>query len=161
MSYNSKRIIVNMVAAVILFIGYIVYALGSSAPSSEDIRAWAVAILVFIGISVATSLIIQVLFHVCLAIGISVKEGEEDTDKIDRTISAAMVEDEMYKLISLKAIRVAYICAGISFLATLAALACGAPMVLALHLAFGGVAAGAFIEGIVSIYFHERGIHNG
>jgi low affinity Fe/Cu permease len=161
MSYNSKRTIVSMVAGGVLSAAYIVYALGSHAPAPEDLKAWAAAMLIFIGIGVAAVIVIQILFHIAFAIGIAVKERERDDEKIERIISSSMTEDERERLIGLKSDRIGYACAGIGFVAALAALAFGMSTLTALHILFGASAAGSLTEGGISIYLYEKGVRNG
>jgi len=160
-SYSSKRTIVSMVAGLALVIAYAIYALGSHAPASGDLQAWAVAMLVFIGVSVVVMIVIQILFHIAFAIGIAITEQEHDDRKIGRIIASSTVEDEREKLISLKSSHIAYICAGIGIVATLVALAIELPTAGALHILFGACAAGSFVEGCVGVYLHERGVSNG
>jgi hypothetical protein len=133
-----------MAAGLLFSAAYTVYALGKNAPgpeTPESLRAWALGMLVFIGIGVAAAIVIQILFHIVFSIGI--------------------VEDEMDKLINLKAGHTGYICAGIGFVAALAALAFGASGVFALHILFGSFAGGSLAEGGVSIYLYEMGVRNG
>jgi ABC-type multidrug transport system permease subunit len=161
MSYNSIRTIVSTVAGVILIAAYIIYALGTNSPAPENLRSWATAILVFIGIGVAALIVIQVLFHIALAIGIAVKERERDDKTVERIISSSMVEDERDKIISLRSSHVGYICVGTGFIAALVALASGMAYVVALHVLSGAFAVGSIIEGIVSVYYYEKGVRNG
>ena len=161
MSYNSKRTIVSMVAGLLLIIAYIIYALSERAPAADDLKSWAITMLVFIGISVATVVIVQILFHIATAIGIAVKEKERDREIIDRRFSAITTEDERDKLISLKSSHISFIVVGIGFVAALACLAFGASAVLALHVIFGSCAVGSTAEGIASVYFNEKGVSNG
>ena len=161
MSFNSKKAIASMSAGVFMIIAYITYALGGSAPASEDLKSWAVAMLVFIGISIVVVIVIQILFHIATAIGIAVKKHERDRKKIDRRFSAITVEDERDKLISLKSSHISSIVAGIGFVSALVCLAFGASAVLALHVIFGSCAVGSIAEGVASVYFYEKGVRNG
>ncbi|MDR1598687.1 MAG: hypothetical protein LBS11_02260 [Oscillospiraceae bacterium] len=161
MSYNSKKTIASLVAGAALVIAYTVYALGKRSPAPNNLESWAAAMLVFIGISVAAVVVIQILFHIAFAIGIAVKEQDREDKKVERIISSAMVEDEREKLISLKSARVGYICAGIGLIAALAALALGGSAVAAFHILFGAYAVGSIAEGIVGVYFYEKGVRNG
>ena len=160
MTYNSKSILVSMGAGVLMAAAYIVYALGGSAPAPDDLKAWAIAMLIFTGACIVAGIIIQILFHIGLAIGIAIKEGEDDRN-IERIIASSAVEDEMKKLINLKSSRVGYVCSGIGFLAALAVLALGMRAITALHIIFASIAVGSLIEGCFSVYLHERGVHNG
>jgi hypothetical protein len=161
MSCSSKRTIVSIIAGLILIAAYAIYALGATAPAPENLKGWAIAMLVFIGISVAIAIVIQILFHITLAIGIAVKERQCEDKEVERIISSTVVEDERDKLISLKSSHIGYICAGIGFVAALVALAFGMTSVAALHILFGTFAAGSIIEGIVSVYYYEKGVRNG
>lgn len=116
--------------------------------------------LVFIGISVVIHIIIQIIFHVALAIRDAMKEEHGDK-AVGRIISSSMVEDEREKLISLKSSHAGYIFVGIGFIATLAALINGMTNIVVLHILFGAFAGGSIIEGILNIYFNEKGVRNG
>ena len=152
-----------MVSGFLLVIAYIIYALGESAPASDDLKSWALSMLIFIGIGIGLTILFQILFHIALSIGISVEEGENDDKKVEKTMKFTMFEDERDKLIGLKSARVGYACAGAGFILALAVLALGKPALAALHIAFASFAAGSLVEGIlgVYVYFHERGVKNG
>ena len=158
MSYSSKRNIVSILAGILIMIAYIIYALGGHSPAPEDLKSWAIAMLIFIGIGVVAVIVIQVMFHVVFAIGIAVKEQECDDEKINRIIKSSMTEDEREKIVNLKSSHIGYVCAGIGFIAALAALAFSAASVVALHILFGTFAVGSIIEGIVSVYYFEKGV---
>jgi fatty acid desaturase len=161
MSYNSKRTITSLIAGLILTAAYAVYALGGSSPAPGDLKLWAIAMLVFIGIAVVAMIVVHILFHIAVAIGIAVKERQHDDKTVERIIAAEMSEDERDKIINLKAYRIGYICAGVGFVAALVALAFGLSAVFALHILFGASAVGSFAEGIASVYFYEKGVRNG
>lgn len=161
MSYTSKRNAVNIIVGILLMTAYSIYALGESAPVPDNLKSWAVVMLVFIGISIAVMIIIQVLFHIWLAIGIAVREKEHTGKQVERIMKASMTEDERYKLISLKASIVGYGFAGGGFIIALVALAFGLSAVCVLHIMFGTFFTGSIIEWCVSIYHNERGVRNG
>jgi hypothetical protein len=123
---------------------------GANSPAPENLKSWATVALVFIGIGAAALIVIQVLFHVALAIGIAVKEREHDDKTVERIISSSMVEDERDKIISLKSSHVGYTCVGIGFVAALVALASGMANVVALHILSGAFAIGSITEGILT-----------
>jgi len=161
MSFNSKKTVASMAAGVLMMLAYIIYALGQGSPATSDLKSWAVTILVFIGISMAVIIVVQILFHIATAIGIAVKEQERDKTELDRRISSLTMEDERDKLISLKSSHISAIVAGAGFVAALVCLACGASAVVALHVIFGSCAAGSIAEGIASVFFYEKGVNNG
>ena len=161
MSYSSKRTIASIAAGAVAIAAYIIYALSERSPAPEDLKAWAITMLVFIGIGVALVIVIQILFHIATAIGIAAKEPGCDDKEIERNISSLMVEDERDKLINLKSSHAGYILAGIGFIAALAGLAAGISSVFALHILFGSFAAGSLVEGLISVHFYEKGVHSG
>ena len=161
MSYNSKKNIASMIAGVLLIAAYIIYASGGAAPAPDDLKAWALVMLAFIGIGIALTIVIMILFHIAFAIGIAAKEckqGREPDDNIERVIKSSMLEDERDKLIELKTDRVEYVFAGLGFMGMLIALARGASTVTALHIMLGAVCFGMLVGGGVGIYYHERGV---
>ena len=161
MSYTSKKNLASTIGGIVLIAAYIMYALGGNAPASNDLKAWAVVMLMFIGIGVVMAVVIQVVFHVVFAVGIAAREQEREGTKIDRIIASSMVEDEREKLIGMKSLRVGYTVAGISFIASLAALALGMSSSVSLNIVFVGAALGSISEGVISIYYSEKGIRNG
>jgi xanthosine utilization system XapX-like protein len=166
MSYTSKRNIVSVAAGIALIAAYAIYAAGTNAPAAEDIKAWAVAILVFIGIGVGIQIVVQIVFHIALAIGIAVKEeykanGNKGGETAERVIRSEMVEDEWNKIIGLKASRVGSFFVDSGVIAALITLAIGAETIIALHILFGLNALASVAEGITSIIHHERGVRIG
>ena len=161
MTYSSKKTVFSIVSGFLLVIAYIIYALGESAPAPNDLKSWALRMLIFIGIGIGLTILFQILFHIALSIGISVKEGESDDKKVEKALKFTMFEDERDKLIGLKAARAGYVCAGAGFILALAVLALGKPALTAMHIIFASFAAGSLAEGILGVYFHERGVKNG
>ena len=158
MSYNSKKTIAAISTGILLAVAYVIYALSEHSPATEDLKSWAIAMLVFIGIGVAAVIVVQIIFHIALSIGIAVKEQGQDDKTVERIIASTVVEDERDKLISLKSSHIGYIFAGLGFVAALVALAFGTQFMTALHIMFGTFSGGGIAEGIVSVYFYERGI---
>ena len=162
MTFKSKRTITNMAAGVALAGGYTLYALGRKAPAEGDVSAWAVAMLIFIGISVVATIIIQILFHIAYSVGVAVKERAQGDKEVERIIASESAEDEMDKIVGLKSSRVGYICAGIGVIATFVWFAFfGTSAVVALHILGGAMCLSSFVEGCASLFFYERGIGNG
>jgi len=161
MSYNSKKSIASMVTGILVVTAYIIYALSEHSPASDNLKSWAVVMLVFIGIGIAAVVIIQILSHIALTVGIAVKEREQDDKTVERIVASVLVEDERDKLINLKSSHIGYIFAGIGFVACLLGLAFGISSVFALHILFGAFAFGSVIEGFAGIYFNEKGVRNG
>jgi uncharacterized membrane protein len=161
MTYNSKRTIVSIISGVILMIAYLAYAFGNNAPEADDLKGWAIAILVLVGIGVVSQIVIQIIFHILYSIAIAVKERDIGDEQIERILSSTVTEDEMDKLINLKSAHIGYICVGVGFIVALVALAFSQPVVYALHILLGSFLLGSFAEGCVTVYLYERGIRNG
>lgn len=168
MSYHEKRSIVSIFAGIIILSIYCVYCFDkyrSGAISLENLSSWAGIILVFVAIGVASSIVIQIIFHILLSISMTVKEqvvsGKVDDKQIERALKSEMIEDEMDKLIDLKSMRVGYAVAGIGFMAALLSQVLGAPAAILLHILFLAFCLGSLIEGCVQIYFCRRGVSNG
>ena len=163
MSFKSKSNIVSIIAGIALVVAYIIYATGANAPAPEDIKAWAVAILIFVGIGIGVQIVVHIVFHIALAIGVAIKEelkhGNEDSGKTaERIIESEMTEDEYTKIIDLKASRIGSVFAGTGVCAALIALAVGAETVVALHLLFGSSAFASVVNGFARIIMSERGV---
>ena len=157
MSYNSKKTIISVAAGVLLGVVYAIYALSERAPAPGDLKSWATAMLVFLGVGIAAIIVIQILFHVAFAIGIAVKEREQDDKTVERIIASTVVEDERDKLVSLRSGRIGYITVGVGFVAMLIALAFGLSAIAALHILFAACFVGSAAEGVVSVYLYEKG----
>jgi len=153
-----------MGVGVVMLVAYLVFALGAKAPAPDDVRAWALAMLIFIGIAIVVMIVVQILFHVLFSIGVAVGQRDHcnvDSKRVERIISATVAEDERDKQISLMSTKIGYRISGVGALLVLVAVALGAPMVFALHLIFGVCFLGNFVEGIMSVIYHENGVQHG
>lgn len=160
MTIKSKRAITTMAVSSILLIAYLGYIIFVS-QKVETLKSSAIVILIFIGISIISQIIIQILFHISFAIGIAIKGREADTANIDRTISSSMIEDEMDKLISFKSLKLNFACVGIGFLTSLVLLLFVGSATLMLHILYLSFVLGSIASDGVGIYFYERGFQNG
>jgi hypothetical protein len=122
-------------------VAYILYAFFGNVPGRDDIKGWAILMLVFIGIGVGAIIAAQILFRIICG-----DDGKED---------------EMDKAVGLRASRFGYSAVGLGILAMLISLACGASAVAALHIILGGCCLGGLADGAISIFFYEKGLRNG
>lgn len=168
MSYQEKKTIVSLVAGLLILAAYCIYVFnkiqsGTAAP--DDLKFWATAMLVFIGIGVVALIVILIVFHILLSITMAVKEemlnGEYDDKKIEKTLELDMVEDEMDKLIGLKAMRISYAVVGIGFIAALVSLVLNYSPAVMLNIMFFSFGIGSIMEGVTQLYFYRRGVRNG
>ena len=158
MTYLSKRNLLNMIVGIALVLVYIFYAFSSAAPAIDDLKAWAVLLLIYIGLSIVVMIILQIVFHIIFSIIIAVHEKNEDGSKIEKIIKYTLLEDERNYLINLRSSHYSHILAGLGFIATLIALAFGLNAVIALHIVAGSFVVGSIIEGFVSICLNEEGM---
>lgn len=168
MSYQEKKTIVSIISGIILLATYCIYAftrVSLEMVAPDDLKFWATTMLIFIGIGIVSTIIIQIVFHILLSIAIAVKKqvmGEKCDDKeIEKTIDLEMVEDEMDKLIELKSMRVSFIIAGIGFVSALLSMVFYSSAAVLLNIIFLSFCVGAIAEGITRLYFYRKGIKNG
>lgn len=181
MSYKEKRTLVSIASGAILLFAYCLFAInkikmGGSAP--DDLKFWATAILIFIGIGVAVNIIIQIFFHILLSISIAVKnEVQNEIQKnieaempqlshkseidIEKTIALEMVVDEMDKLIELKSIQIGFALSGLGFIAALVSQVLNYSPAVMLNIIFVSFSLGSMVEGFVQLYFYKRGVYHG
>ena len=167
MSYQEKRNIVSMITGALVLAAYCIYAFGkyqSGAVVPGDIKFWAVTMLIFIGIGVGASIVIQIIFHILLSIGVAVRKKLQDENyddkEIEKSIQVEMVEDEMGKLIELKSLQVGFFVAGIGFIGSLVALVMGYSAAVMLNITFISFSLAMLVEGFAQLYFYRRGIRH-
>ena len=163
MSYQEKRTILSVISGVLLLAAYSIYAFGKAGMENLDnLVFWAKTMLIFIGIGIVALIIIQIIFHIALSVGMAVKQKLKDEtcdDKeIEKSIEQEMVEDEMGKLIELKANKIGYSFVGFGFLVGLIALVLGASAVVMLNILFFSSGIGSIVEGLVQIRYYRRGV---
>ena len=167
MSYHERRIIVSLITGVVIIAAYCIYAFGryqSGAVAADDLEFWARTMLIFIGIGVVVTIVIQIIFHILLAIGIAatkkIRDEQTDDKEIEKSINAEMVEDEMDKLIELKSTRVSFAIAGVGFVGALLALLLDYSPAVMLNVLFISFCAGSILEGFAQMYYYRRGIRH-
>ena len=168
MSYQEKRIIISIITGVFILAAYCTYVYGkyqSGAIAADDLKFWAGAMLMFIGIGIAAIIVIQIVFHILLSVAIAVQEkvknGEYDDKEIEKTIGVEMITDEMDKLIELKAMRIGFAVAGIGFVAALVSLILNYSPAVMINIMFLSFSAGSLLEGFTQLYFYRKGVQNG
>lgn len=165
MSYKEKRVLMGLIPGLIITVAYAIYAwgqyqLGLASPS--DLRWWSITILKFIGWGIVAAIAFQIVFHILMAISVAIGKKMENKDfpdeEIEKSVNAEMVEDEMDKLIELKAMRFAFAAFGVGFIAALVSLALGYPGAWMLNILFFSCSIGALLEGFVQIVYYRRGV---
>jgi len=163
MSYQEKKTLMSLITAVMILVGYCLYAFGEAGMAhANDLQFWAKTILVFIGIGIVALIVIQIVFHILMAISKAVtqklKDETIDDKEIEKSLEREMVEDEMDKLIELKANKLGYTIMGFGFPAGLIAIVFGASAVALLNILFLTAWVGSFIEGLMQIRYYRKGI---
>lgn len=167
MSYPEKRTIVMMISGALVLAAYCIYAFGqvqAGAVMPGDLKFWARTILIFIGIGIAATIAIQIIFHILLSIGIAVSKKISDVDfkeeEIEKSIQAEMVDDEMDKLIELKSNRIGVMLGGFGFVAALIAVLLGYSAAVLVNMVFIAFSLGTIAEGFAQLYYYRRGIRH-
>ena len=168
MSYQEKRTIVSIISGMFILTEYFIYVYGkvqSGVIAADDLKFWALTMLIFIGIGVAATIIIQIVFHILLSVSIAVKEqlqnGKCDDKELDKTIELEMVTDERDKLIELKSMRNGFIVTGIGFVTALVSLVFDYSPAVMINIMFVSFNAGSLLEGFTQLYFYKKGVRNG
>jgi hypothetical protein len=117
--------------------------------------------LVFIGIGIVLTIGVQILFHIVLSITVAVKNRDYDDKEIEKGIEATIIEDEMDKLIELKAMKVGFVVSGIGFVIALLLAVFSESIGLMMNTLFLSFSIGSIVEGFSSLYYYRKGIKNG
>ncbi|PKM40336.1 MAG: hypothetical protein CVV04_03800 [Firmicutes bacterium HGW-Firmicutes-9] len=163
MSYQEKRTLMSIITSVLLMVSYSIYAFGQAGMEHiNDLQFWAKTILVFIGIGIVVLIILQIVFHILMAISKAIRqklsENEVDEKEIGRSMRVETTEDEMDKIIEMKSNKFGYTIMGLGFMAGLIAIAFGASAVAMLNILFFSTWMGSLIEALMQIRYYRKGI---
>lgn len=165
MSYQEKQTIFSVLTGITVLIAYIIYAYARIQSGNivfEDLRFWAVSMLIFIGLGAGITIIGQIVFHILLSVSIAVKEkvknSELSDEQIEKTINNEMITDEMDKLIELKSMRIGFYFSGIGFVTGLILLVLNYSPVIMLNVMYLSFSVGSLIEGFTQLYYYRKGI---
>jgi len=165
MSYQEKRTGTSIFTGALVLAAYCLYAFGrynSGVVMPGDLKFWAVTMLIFIGIGVGASIVIQIIFHILLSISIAVKEkiyDEQCDDKgIEKKIELEMIEDERDRLIELKSMRIGFAVAGVGFVGALVSVVLNYSPVVMLNIIFISFSFGSLLEGVGQLYYYRKGV---
>jgi hypothetical protein len=164
MSYQEKRTITTIATGAMILAAYCLYAFNPARLAlitPDTLSPWAVTMLVFIGIGIGATIVIQIIFHILFAISIAVKKKmqnmQADDKEIEKNIQSEIIEDERDKMIELKSNKVGFGIAGFGFIAGLLALAFNYSPVIMLNILFISFSFGSLCEGFAQLYFYRRG----
>lgn len=170
MNYQEKRIIASIIAGVLVLATYSIYGFSKYQEIGENLlnnlEFWATAMLIAIGCGIVVVILIQIIFHIILAVAnevakeVSKKANSEGKNEIYEELEIASVEDEMDKLIALKAMRNSFAVVGIGFVIALLSLYIKMPPAIMLNVIFISFSLGSLFEGFSQLYFYRRGVKN-
>ncbi|MFO7952950.1 MAG: hypothetical protein R6U91_09150 [Bacillota bacterium] len=165
MTYQVKKTFTSIISGVIVLGVYLLYAFDryqSGLLAPDDLKSWAQLMLIFIGVGIAATIVIQIFFHIMLSISIAIKENIKNggcaDQEIENKIQFEIVEDEMDKLIELKSLRVGVIVAGAGFVISLIILVLSYHPMFMLNTVFISFSFGSILEGFTKLYYYKRGI---
>jgi hypothetical protein len=161
MSYQEKRTLTNMAVGFALLIAYCGYMLSAYQNGwflPDDLKFCAKTMLIFIAIGIAATIVSQIIFHILLSAEAAIRKGNCDSKDIETEIAQASVEDEMDKLIELKAMRLGFVIAGVGVVSALLAIVLGIPNAVMLNILYLSMSVGSLAEGGLSLYYYRRGV---
>ena len=167
MTYQEKKVWATMFSGLLIFLMYLRRATLAYRANGEEVfqdtAFWAKTMLLYIGIGVVAIIVLLIIFHILMAISEEVgrevkraqgEEVEEGHDYFD-------VEDEMDRLIGLKAGQTGYVVVGIGFVGGLISLVLNMAPGIMLNIVYLSFMLGSLLEGAVKLYFYKRGVSHG
>jgi len=171
MYYQEKKAIAVIFAMLLIIAAYGVYVISKyreiGADLLYDLKFWAAAMLIAIGGGIVLIIIILIIFHIILSVANEVakeaagKAGCGAGDESFGEVEILDFEDEMDKLIALKAVRNSFAVVGAGFIASLVSLYMEMPPGIMLNVIFISFNFGSLVEGFSQLYFYRKGIQNG
>jgi len=171
MYYQEKKTITSIISGLLILTLYVIYGISKYQEVGEsllgDLKFWATAMLVAIGGGIIVIIIIQIVFHIILAIAnevakeVSKKANCESIKDTYQEFEIMEHEDEMDKLIALKAMRNSFVWVGVGFVSALLSLYMKMPPAIMLNIIFVSFILGSLFEGFSQLYFYRKGVKNG
>jgi len=155
MFYQEKKIIATMISGVLILVAYFIYIFQKYQEGAidleYDLKFWASTMLIFIVVGIVSTILILIIFNILNAVVNEVKQEEQEVS-ID--------EDEMDRLIALKATRNSYLVVGVGFLISMVTLVLQMPPAVMLNIIYLAFHLGMLVEGFSQLYFYRRGVRN-
>ena len=171
MYYKEKKTIASIFSGILILFIYGYYTISKYLEVGDslldNLKFWGSSMLVAIGGGIIVTIIIQIVFHILLAISSEVskeiKKAKNPDDKLEEYDEYEMsdVEDEMDKLIELKSVRNSFVFVGIGFVISIIALYLEKPPAITMNIIFISFNLGSIFEGFSKLYFYKRGVRNG
>ncbi|WP_373482909.1 hypothetical protein [Acetobacterium sp.] len=168
MNYQEKKIIASITAGALVLAAYSFYGISKYLEIGEELlnnlEFWATAMLIAIGGGIVVVILIQIIFHIILAVAnevakeVAKKVSNEGKNEIYEELEITNFEDEMDKLIALKAMRNSFVMVGIGFIIALLSLYIKMPPAIMLNVIFISFSLGSLFEGFSQLYFYRKGV---
>ena len=148
MDYHERKSIVNLISTVIV-LGIYYWSVfdrfsGEIMTTDEQLQFWAKAILIAIPVSIATKIVVMIIFAI--------------SNYIFTKEVTPCFEDERDRLIELKSTRNSYFIFGIGFVVSLVVLAFGyPPQYMFTSLILAGIGCEVF-DNLSRFYYHRKGV---
>lgn len=171
MYYQEKKTIASIITGLLILAAYSIYGISKyqevGANLLNDLKFWAAAMLIFIGGGIVIAILIQIVFHIILAVAnevakeVSNKAKCKGSEETYEGLEIAEFEDEMDKLIALKAMKNSFVLVGVGFVVALVSLYMKMPPAIMLNIIFISFSLGSLFEGFSQLYFYRKGVKNG
>ena len=149
MAYQEKSSILSIICFPLVYGGYWIYILQKlreeGQNSVNDLSFWGASILIFIGISIAARIILEILFNIANAIATRVEEDP-------------MIEDERDRLFELKSNRISAFVVGIGFLLSLVTLVLKWPAYIMLNVLYFSFVLSVVTAEIAKLRYYRKGM---
>lgn len=168
MNYKTRQIWAMMVVTITIFITFLSRVF--SKYSNEGIEAfsnvkyWANTMLYYVIVMVISIIVVLIVLNILSAIfgtvrnEVNKKQNKEEID-IDEMFDDT--EDEMDKLIAMKASQVSYAVVGVGFVWGLITIYMDMPFGVMLCIQFTSFVLANIVESIIKLYFYKRGVIHG
>jgi len=167
MTYQEKKVWATMFSGFIVYLMYIrraitVYRLEGKT-ILQDTAFWAKTMLLYMAIGVVVIIVLMIVLHILMAVSGEVvkKIKEAKGESVEDDEGYFDVEDEMDRLIGLKAERTGYIIVGIGFTFGLISLAIQMAPGIMLNIVYLSFVLGSMLEGAAKLYLYKRGVSHG
>lgn len=163
MLYKEKKTILSLIMGAFILIAYCIYSFvkyQSGILDLDNLKSWANTMLMFIVIGIIGMILVQIIFHVIITISITIKNNNCSEKEIDESIKSTIIEDEMDKIIELKASKIGFSTVGIGIVLALISLALNYNSVVMLNIIFLSYIIGTLFEGFSTLYYYRKGIRN-
>ncbi len=149
MSYQEKSSILSLICFPFFYGAYWIFTvqkINRGAPGMvDDLRFWAIQILIFVGLSIIGRIILEILFNIASAIA-------------TRREEVSMMEDERDRLFEMRSTRVSAYIIGFGFLLSLGTLALQWPPYIMLNVLYFAFILSTLAAEIAKLRYYRMGM---